>query len=467
MANRYLAVSDLHLVDVEEHADGWMAYKASRYLFDDALDELVADFVDRADPADNLTLILNGDIFDFDLITAVPDDPPWPVSRAERKRGMEATASKSAWKLELILSNHQGFVRTLARFLADGHRAVCVMGNHDRELHFPEVQQVLQEAVARAASELGVGPSSAGALAFEPWFFYVPGEIYAEHGQQYDNYTSFRYQLWPVVQLKGEEMIALPMGNLSNRYLMTRMGFFNPHASDYILNIYSYIVHWLRHYAFSRRGIAITWLVGSLLVIARMFKIRGKLRQRPREHEERLALVARRFNLPPIDIETLGQLQRRPITSRMYRLIRELWIDRLLMAVLMTAGTVALALVPIPLWIKLMVPLSTFPAIYFIYERLAEGETIFTIEKEIPRRARAIAKMLPARVITFGHTHKPRQFPLNQGTQFVDTGTWAPLFDPDRRGELCPGTRTYLEVHVEAGGELRLSLDSWLPGDVK
>ncbi len=269
------------------------------------------------------------------------------------------------------------------------------------------------------------------------------------------------------MQLQGEERIALPMGNLSNRYLMTRMGFFNPHASDYILNIYSYIVHWLRHYAFSRRGIAITWLVGSLLVIARMFKIRGKLRQRPREHEERLALVARRFNLPPIDIETLGQLQRRPITSRMYRLIRELWIDRLLMAVLMTAGTVALALVPIPLWIKLMVPLSSFPAIYFIYERLAEGETIFTIEKEIPRRARAIAKMLPARVITFGHTHKPRQFPLNQGTHFVDTGTWAPLFDPDHHGELCPGTRTYLEVHVEADGELRLSLDSWLPGDVK
>ena len=34
MGNRYLIVSDLHLCDVEDHSDGWKAYKNSRYRFD-------------------------------------------------------------------------------------------------------------------------------------------------------------------------------------------------------------------------------------------------------------------------------------------------------------------------------------------------------------------------------------------------------------------------------------------------
>jgi hypothetical protein len=114
-----------------------------------------------------------------------------------------------------------------------------------------------------------------------------------------------------------------------------------------------------------------------------------------------------------------------------------------------------------------MVPLSSFPLIYFIYEWLAQGETIFTIETEIPRRARAITRMLPARVITFGHTHKPRQFPLSKETAFVDTGTWAPVMDRQDRTRLYPGLRTYLTVTFGPEDRCSHSLDSWLPEHVK
>ena len=42
MANRYLVVSDLHLCDVEDNPDGWMAYKSARYLFDGVVRTLEA-----------------------------------------------------------------------------------------------------------------------------------------------------------------------------------------------------------------------------------------------------------------------------------------------------------------------------------------------------------------------------------------------------------------------------------------
>jgi len=390
MARRYLVVSDLHLCDVEDHPDGWKRYKRAGYVFDDELVALLDDFV--ATGGDELTLVLNGDIFDFDLIAAVPDDPPFPVSLSERRRGLDATAAKSRWKLERILAHHPRFVAALAGFLSRGHEVVYVLGNHDREVHFPEVRAALEEALQRAGAAPAAAPPR---FRVEEWFYYVPGELYAEHGHQYDYYSSFRHLLAPTVEMGGERVLAVPMGNLSNRYLLSRMGFFNPHASDYILNVFRYAAHWLRHYAWSRRSLVVPWFIGSLMVMATLLNLKRKLLPTPATQTAGLAETARRYALPAATVTALWGLHRPPITERFFRIIREFWIDRLAIAVLMTGGTIALALVPIPLWIKLMVPLSSFPLLYFIYEWLARGETIFSIEKRLPGYARQIAALLP------------------------------------------------------------------------
>jgi hypothetical protein len=172
--------------------------------------------------------------------------------------------------------------------------------------------------------------------------------------------------------------------------------------------------------------------------------------------------MARKFDLSLDEIQALGQLQSPPITQRMFRLLRELWIDRLLIAGVMTGGTIALALVPIPLWIKLMVPLSSFPLLYLLYEWFVRDESVFRIEKEIPGRARAVARVLPARVVTFGHTHVPRQIPLSKETTFVDTGTWAPIPCAEGSDELRPGYRNYLLLAVERH-EASITFGSWMP----
>ncbi|MBI5480087.1 MAG: metallophosphoesterase [Deltaproteobacteria bacterium] len=449
MARRYLVVSDLHLCDVEDHPDGWKRYKRQSYVFDDEFAALLDDFL--AAGGDEFTLVLNGDIFDFDLVSAVPDDPPFPVSRAERRRGLDATAAKSRWKLERVLAHHPRFVAALAEFLARGHEVVYVLGNHDREVHFPAVRAALEAALQRAgAAPAAAPPGFRPRFRIEEWFYYVPGELYAEHGHQYDYYSSFRHLLAPTVEVGGEQVVAVPMGNLSNRYLLSRMGFFNPHTGEYILNIFRYLAHWVRHYAWSRRGLVVPWLWGSLVVMATLLNLKRKLLPTPATQVAGLAETARRYALPAETTAALWGLQRPPITERFFRIIREFWIDRLLIAVLMTGGTIALALVPIPLWIKLMVPLSSFPLLYFIYEWLARGETIFSIEKKLPGYARQIAALLPTQVVTFGHTHVPRLIPLDDAVAFVDTGTWAPITRPRDDTRLAPGYHKYLVV--EPGG---------------
>jgi UDP-2,3-diacylglucosamine pyrophosphatase LpxH len=457
--NRYLVLSDLHLCDIEDNPDGWKDYKSSRYVFDRELAILVEQSVRARPDGSTFTLVLNGDIFDFDLVADIPPDPPWPVSISERKRGLDPTPGKSAWKLQHILDQHPGFLEMLSGLILAGHRIVIVMGNHDRELHFKEVWAVLVAAV-RERVEASGGSFDPTLLCFEPWFHLVPGEIYVEHGNQYDYYSSFRHLLCPTVHFRDGPRLALPMGNLSNRYLLTRMGFFNPHASDFILNLFSYVWHWFRHYAFTRRSIVWVWFVGSFAVMARLIRIRRILLQNPPDCDGPIREEARRKELPVETVGALARLHQPPITSRFFRIVREFWVDRLFIALGMVAGTVALALVPIPLWIKLMVPLTGFPLAFFIYESLARGEDIFTIERMLPRYARAVARIVPVRLVTFGHTHVPVLTPLSRDTTYADTGTWAPITHR-WKGGLRGGYRNYVLADITPD-DAQISLGSWM-----
>ena len=459
--NAYLILSDLHLTDIEEHKDGWKAYKSSRYIFDSRFDALIEEFVEEAGSDTQLTLVLNGDIFDFDLITALPDDPPWPVSRFERRYGLLPTASKSAFKLERILGDHPDFVTTLAAFAAGGHQIVFTFGNHDRELHFEAVQALLTSSIAQAAVELGFDGNVEELIAYEPWFYYVPGQVYAEHGNQYDQFSSFRRVLDPMVERDGEEHVAVPMGNQSARCLINVMGFFNPHAEDFVLNVFQYLAHWFGKYLFKGRSLLFAWLWGSHVVLFSSLVTRRRVIARgSKRHADAREAMAERVALGTGAIAEIDALKKRPVTDSLFRLARELWIDRALIAMVMTGATVTLALTPIPLWIKLMVPLTAFPLLFLTYEAFAQ-ESIFAYTEEIAERARRISQLTNCPVVTFGHTHHPTLIPLSKGATFVNSGTWAPSWDVENE-HLLPGGWNYVRVDVTAAGSATVRLESFM-----
>ncbi|MFO0746625.1 MAG: metallophosphoesterase [Myxococcota bacterium] len=465
--NAYLIVSDLHVTEVEDHDDGWMRYKSTPLVFDSAFAALVDRFA--ADHAGrDLTLVLNGDIIDFDLVTSVPAAPAFPVRRRERAYGLDPTDAKSRWKLARILADHPVFVATLGRFVAAGHRIVYVLGNHDRELAFEGVQAVLRDSVVAAAAEAGAKDlDGARALAFAPWFHYVPGELYCEHGNQYDTWSSFRYVLaTPVPEADGVVSVPLPMGNFANRYLLNRMGFFNPHAGDFMQSAAGYVAHWLRHYAFKKRGLIFRWMWGSILIFLGMIRNRARVRrQAPDLHLARRAELARDSGLAPEVVAALDGLMARPVNLHLFPILRELWLDRVVMALLMIGGTLALALASVPLWLKLMVPLVGFPLLYLIYE-LVVAQDINAYQRALPDRARRIARLVGVPVVAFGHTHEPMIVPLDPGHALVNTGTWAPTWEtaelgpPGKPPPPTPGKRNYAIVDPK-GGEHGVRLGSW------
>lgn len=464
MADRYLVVSDLHLCDVEEHADGWRYYKSARYGFDGPFSELLSWFQRGvAGPGARRgrdTLVLNGDIFDFDLVSALPSEPPWPVSWFERRYGLNPTPEKSAWKLRLVLEHHPLFVEALASFIAGGGRVVYVLGNHDRELHFAAVRQVLVEAIGEALHRLGHAWDGEG-LEFEPWFFHVPGALYVEHGNQYDAFSSYRDVLRPAFTVRGEEeMLSLPMGNLSNRCLLGRMGSFNPFSDDYLRTGAGYIRHWLRHGSVSRGGLFRDWLSGSVVVMATMLR-RRRLEDRepaPVGDDEHLERLARQRRLSPDQIRMLLALQCPPVSTRRFAALRKLWLDRLLFGAVAALGTAGLAATATPLWVRLGAPAFIIPLLYALYERVAGEEPEPEELQHITDRAEVIARLLGVPLVVFGHDHKPRQVTLPSGSTFVDCGAWAPITDDVARA-LVPGFRNFLELMVDRGVKARF--DTW------
>jgi hypothetical protein len=459
VADRYLIVSDLHLCDVEENPDGWKYFKSSRYRVDRDFAELIDFFVSGGCEDDVNTLVLNGDLFDFDLVTALPGAPPWRVKLSERRGGLEATPEKSQWKLDRILGDHPLFLEALTGFIGLGGRVVYVLGNHDREMHFEGMQAALVEALRgrlRASGRADIEPS----VDFEPWFYHVPGVLYAEHGNQYDPFTSYRDILSPVIVVDGEERLALPMGNLSNRRMLSRMGCFNPFSGDYIKTGFSYLVLWLRHYAFSKRSLASSWLWGSISVLVTLMVTRWRESKLPRDVTAQLEDLADGARLSAEQLIALLELHAAPIYQRSYRVLRELWLDRLLIWIASAGAIVAIALTDWPLWLKLAIPLMVIPAAYQIYERIAGKEAVFDVQKRIPQCAAAIAELLDVPLVTFGHDHLPRVIELAGGASFYDSGTWAPITQDEDSRTLSPGYRNFLLV-VAAEGRPQVHFSSW------
>lgn len=137
-------------------------------------------------------LVFNGDTFDL-LKTSFEGAYPRHV-----------TAAIALHKLARIAAAHRPFFEAVRRFLEhrDAERRVhFVIGNHDLELLFPEVQRELRRLlgddprVSLAGMELHVG------------------DVHIEHGQQAD--PSFRMEEPWFVDYQGERILNLPWASVA------------------------------------------------------------------------------------------------------------------------------------------------------------------------------------------------------------------------------------------------------------
>ncbi len=461
--DEHVFVSDVHLNEILPDGEpGWWEYKRERASQDGALVAFLKA-LDARRPAHYraTVLVFNGDTFDFDTCFSAP---PGVEAAPE---GLPPTVSGSVWKMQRIASDHPAFVAGLAAFLARGNRAVFVMGNHDRELHFPEVQAVLRGALA-AASPPGSGSAVAAAVTFEPWFYLVPGVVYAEHGNQYDATCSYGDVLDPSVPggaLGRETELETPFGSLLGRHTLSQLGTFNPYNDEsFILSLGGYARHWLRFY-FPRRRFFRAYLRA-------VWRGLGELRERRRRQvrlragdaqpdlsQARYQRYAEEKGLAPEVLRRHLGLASRPLVDHTRRLLHEVWVDRLvfiLLAALVLVGSASL----VRTWLQGLALLALVPALGFVLRAMGRGSLALQERARWGLVAEALAESSGVPVVVFGHSHRPERRALGTGGRYYNVGTWAPVLEADV-GTTLDRARRYLVLRPLRSGRVCVAFGRW------
>lgn len=409
-----LILSDLHLWQVTDHEDMWMRYRHRRFSPDAQLAELLGRVYAEIGDAE-LELILNGDIFDFDIPPVVGGHAvPAPSPR---------TAAEAVDRLAAILDDHELFLITLAGVLARGGRVVLVSGNHDIQLGFPEVQTYLRQRLTRTlrrqfphAAFLQRRPL----LLFRSWYYQAACGVHIEHGNQYDLYCSVPD---PTAPLGPRNRLRPNAGSLVIEHLIGHLGYFNPNVeSSFLLTTREYLAHWQTYYQRSRRSLIGRWFFGSLRIIwelARTYGFRGA------RWPFRSPLAQRRNNQLP----QYGELEHAALFALpdVGAAMKLLCVDRVLTA-LAAVCALFLSLALPALFVPLLLLLLGF--LYRLRSKAAAAGLaggFQEVSEQVAQSARAIARIHAARAVVFGHTHKAAGTWEN-GVFFGNCGTWAPLY---------------------------------------
>ncbi|WP_438011196.1 hypothetical protein WME89_22505 [Sorangium sp. So ce321] len=387
----------------------------------DALRDEMTQGTARGAGRHELTLVLNGDVFDFDA--------PRVIDQKSVFHDLPRSAEHAVPAMAAILADHPVFIEALGRVVADGHTVVFISGNHDVQLTLPEVRDTIRARVVEAAlaalGDTSRADASASALGervvFRAWFHKTPDGIIVEHGNQYDAYCSYRYPMVPFGRKPGE--IQPTMGSLVCRLLVSRMGYFNPHVdSSFMLSAFGYLAHWARYYMFSRQSLAGAWALGALRTVVEL--VRRREPERRARLRECLTAAAQETGAPLRAVARHARLFAPPAEDRLRLVARELWLDRALLALL----TVTLALVWLLLVPGWLAPAALVaPAGLVVYERLVPKLPLDATWQRVSRAARQVARAHRARAVIFGHTHTPEGV-WEGGLFFGNTGSWSAAF---------------------------------------
>lgn len=420
-------ISDLHLCEAEpinERFPLWKKFKTKEFFFDDTFKTFLAHIEEKSQGAP-IELVLNGDIFDFDSVMRLPENPVFTVSWLERHRGLHPQAEKSLFKIAAILNDHPQFVEALREFVLRGHRAVFVIGNHDLELHYPEVQREILKS-------LRLTDGAESRVRFVEWFYISNGDTLIEHGNQYDPYCMCEDPVNPFVRGYNSVHLKLPFGNLACRYIMNGMGFFNPHVdTNYIMTLKQYILFFLKYVARAQPGLMITWLWGSVVTLLHSFvdKLAVPIRN-PLRIEDRVEVIAKKANANPRMVRELKELFADPAASNPFLLARELWLDRAffvmllfliifqLMVVIKAAFDISFFWAFLPLFILLP---------FFVFYSKSVSSLVSSYKEPDDRVLAMASAITGVKRIIFGHTHQARHEIIGS-VEHLNTGCWSPAF---------------------------------------
>jgi len=394
-------------------------------------------------------LVIAGDLFDF-MSVVIPGSPERPAkTRDERTHGLGRSVKTGVLRMRAICEVHVPLLADLVKFAAAGHQIDIIVGNHDVELLAPEVAAELHRHLALASSR-----DLRSQIKIVPWFVYIPGVAWIEHGHVYDEGCSFEFNLAPMDPKDGNLIFNADYAAV--RYLGSAVPDLDPHGIE-SWGFWGYMQYTVGSGLRSggRLWLAYAQFVGSLFRARRLHHSIKRRDRRRREHRARLVEVATEGGISVAAASAIDRLARAPLTASRRRLGRLMMLDRFgLVLGVLAAVVAALVLLSLP-WALLAITASIGAA-----AGISHWLGTHLVTSQLPMRAipQRIRKHVDVPVVVFGHTHDPRWQPLRSGGLYVNAGTWLPATKPGLRRCF-----THLMIQPREGAPL-VELRQWREG---
>lgn len=422
-----LIISDVHLADAEKpHPSNplWKRFKLPSHFIDESFKNFLEHMRAQADSP--IELILNGDIFDFDSVMAIPEDPGFKVSGLERIRGLASEEQKSRFKMQVMLDTHPIWVQSLRDYVQAGNRLIFVIGNHDLELHWPSVQADLLD-------RLGLSEKQREWVRFCEWFYISNQDTLIEHGNQYDAYCLCSNPIHPLIKKGSKVLIRVPFGNLAGRFMINGMGLMNPHATHSFIkeSVWDYIKFYFKYVMRTEPLLLWTWLWGATatLVFSLTEGFLPAMRD-PLTVTTRLEDIAQKSNASVLMVLALKEVHVHPAIFNPIKILRELWLDRVILLVLMLLVSLqvfSILNIIIPMSFRWsIVPLMLLLPLFIFYARSVQSEVDAT-QRAAFHKASLSARIARVKRIVQGHTHNEIHTEV-EGVEWLNTGTWSPAY---------------------------------------
>ncbi|MCC6277955.1 MAG: metallophosphoesterase [Oligoflexia bacterium] len=427
-AKHTVILSDIHLADAEpphRYNPYWKRFKRPKYFVDKHFKSFLEYIAQRFN--EPIELIFNGDIFDFDSVMALPQNPQIHVNPLEKLRGLSAEEAKSQFKIRVILNDHIIWVTALREFILNGHRVIFVIGNHDIELHWPAVQKELIDA-------LQLPLDKRDQVRFCEWFYISNNDTLVEHGNQYDAYCLCQNPINPLIRKGLKSYVRLPFGNLAGRFMLNGMGLMNPHVDSSFIkaSLFEYFVWYFKYVVRTQPFLVFTWLWGAIVTL--IYSVgEGLLPSMtdPLTIGNRIEEIAVKSNSETKKVLALRELHVHPAHFSPLRILQELWLDRaIILALIVFASfqffTVLNVFTQVSIWWFIGPCVLLTPVLVF-YSKSIKSE-VAKVQVSTFQHAPMAARITKVKRVVHGHTHHEIHT-WNEDVEYLNTGTWSPAFE--------------------------------------
>jgi len=396
-------------------------------------------------------LVIAGDLFDF-MSVVIPATKDRPAKTADERRfGLGRGIQPGVERMRRICEAHRPLLGELGRFAAAGHTVEIIVGNHDVELLAADVVAELMRQFTAA----GCDERAAARIKVVPWFLYLPGVCWIEHGHIYDEGCSFEFNLAPMDPKDG--WLIYNADYAAVRYLGSTVPEVDPHGIEE-WGLWGYLRYalGLGPRSGTRLWLAYARFVQALFTARRLHRSFKRRDRRRREHRARLAEVAQTGGISLDVAQAIDRLARTPLTVSGRRVGRMVMLDRFGIG-LGSMFAIALLLMMASLGWALLGAAAVIATAIAITRWLGRH----TVTSQLPMRAvpQRLRKLVDAPVVVFGHTHDPRWQKLRSGGLYINAGTWLPATRPGVRRSF-----TFVLIQPQDGGPPSVELRQWREG---